>query len=62
MLLGALVVCLLLLAVAGVVIVRLRRRGALRPPGRPRQILPGGGPVPEDLTQDAFTDDQRYLM
>jgi len=62
MLIGALAVSLLLLAAACVVILRQRRTGDAPRPGKPRKILPGGGPVPEDLTKDAFTDDQRYLM
>jgi hypothetical protein len=34
------------------------------PPARVKrqQVLPGGGPVPEDLAKDAYTDDQRFLM
>jgi hypothetical protein len=62
MLIGALVLSLLLLVAAVVVILRLRRGGSLAQRSKPRAILPGGGPVPEDLTKDGFTDDQRFLM
>ncbi len=39
------------------------RRGRLELP-RPRRdrILPGGGAVPDDLAKDASTDEQRFLM
>lgn len=62
MLVGALVLSLILLGVAFVVIVRLRKARGVSPRAKHQPILPGGGAVPEDLTKDAFTDDQRYLM
>ncbi len=65
MILAALAILGLLLALAafGVFAWRRRRRSAARVPRVKRQhILPGGGPVPEDLAKDAYTDDQRFLM
>ena len=51
-----------LLGVA-VLLVLYLRLGRLEIPRRSRQrILPGGGSVPADLSKDASTDDQRFLM
>ena len=61
LLVGSIVVTLLL---AAVLLVLGMRGGRLELPRRPRhrRILPGGKAVPEDLSQDASTDEQRFLM
>jgi len=57
----AVVVALALLVV--VLLALALRRGRIElPRHRKRRILPGGGPVPDDLSKDAYTDDQRFLM
>jgi len=58
-----LVVLVVLLAlVAGLLVLSLRK-GRIELPRRKRHgILPGGGTVPDDLSKDASTDDQRFLM
>jgi hypothetical protein len=51
------------LLVVAVLLVIVLLRGRLEIPPRSRQrILPGGGAVPADLSKDASTDDQRFLM
>jgi hypothetical protein len=52
--------CALLLA--GLLVGRRRRGRAPVPRTKRRELLPGGLPMPDDLEQDAYTDDQRYLM
>ncbi|HET7293957.1 MAG TPA: hypothetical protein VFM88_16140 [Vicinamibacteria bacterium] len=62
MLLVLLISLLVALVAAALVVVPHARRGRIELPRRKRRILPGGQPVPDDLTKDGYTDDQQYLM